>query len=97
MFDVSHLTALSVALEQSIETRNIETIQQLCLDNDDLIRSIEPLEDPADNDKIKHFITLHQSATQLVRDVCAEMQNQLYQTNKTRKGVKQYKGVKHAK
>ncbi len=97
MLDVSHLTQLSAALEQSIEQKDIETIQQLCIDNDDLIRSIKPLTDPADNAQIKYFIMLHQSATQLVRDVRVEMQKQLYQTNKTRKGVKQYKGVKHAK
>ena len=39
---------------------------------------------------------VHQAATRLIRDVRSEMQKQLYQTHKTRKGVNKYKGVKHA-
>ena len=97
MFDMSHLTKLSAALEQSVIDKNVEAIQQLCEENNSFIRSIEPLSDPADNERIKHFIAVHKSAIQFIRDVHAEMQKQLYQTNKTRKSVNKYKGVKNAK
>lgn len=96
MFDMSHLITLSAALEQSITDRDIDQIQQLCEDNNRFILTIEPLDDPAANEKIKHFILVHQSAIRLIRDVRSEMQKQLYQTHKTRKGVNKYKGVKHA-
>ncbi|NLQ18798.1 hypothetical protein HGG82_14415 [Marinomonas sp. M1K-6] len=97
MFDLSHLTTLSAALEQSLIDNDIEKIQQLCEDNDGFIHTIEPLTDPKANEQIRQFIMTHQAATRLIRDVHAEMQKQLYRTNKTRKGVNKYKGVKHAK
>ncbi|ETX09416.1 hypothetical protein MUS1_08930 [Marinomonas ushuaiensis DSM 15871] len=97
MFDMSHLTTLSEALEQSVINNDIEEIQRLCQVNDDFIRTIEPLvNDKQGNESIKHFISVHQSATRLIRDVHVEMQKQLYQTNKTRKNVNKYKGVKNA-
>ncbi|WP_111638071.1 hypothetical protein [Marinomonas shanghaiensis] len=96
MFNMSHLITLSAALEQSVTDRDIDKIQQLCEDNNRFILTIEPLEDPAANEKIKHFIKVHQSAIRLIRDVRSEMQKQLYQTHKSRKGVNKYKGVKHA-
>ena len=97
MLDMSHLTTFSDALEQSIIDKDIEQIQQLCEDNSAFIYTIVPQSNAADNEKIKQFILVHQTATQLIRDVHAEMQKQLYQTNKTRKGVSKYKGVKNAK
>ncbi|RBP82421.1 hypothetical protein EBI01_08710 [Marinomonas rhizomae] len=97
MLDMSHLTQLSAALEQSVIEKDVEAIQQLCKDNNGFIRSIEPQSAVADNERIKHFILVHQSAIQFIRDVHAEMQKQLYQTNKTRKNVNKYKGVKNAK
>ena len=97
MFDMSHLTKLSAALEQSLIDKDVEEIQALCKENNSFILSIEPTSDPADNEQIKHFIQVHQSATEFIRDVHAEMQKQLYQTNKTRKSVNKYKGVKNAK
>ena len=84
MLDMSHLTTLSDALEQSIIDKDIEQIQQLCEDNSAFIYTIVPQSNAADNEKIKQFILVHQTATQLIRDVHAEMQKQLYQTNKTR-------------
>lgn len=96
MFDMSHLTELSATLEQSVIDKDIEKIQLLCEENDRFILTIQPLENPVDNGKVKRFVLLHQAATQLIRDVHAEMQKQLYQTNKTRKGVSKYKGVKNA-
>lgn len=97
MFDMSYLTTLSKALEQSVIDKNIEEIQRLCQINDGFIRAIEPLEnDKQGNECIEHFIAVHQSATRLIRDVHLEMQKQLYQTNKTRKSVNKYKGVKNA-
>jgi hypothetical protein len=97
MFDVSHLTALSAALEQGVMDKDIESIQLLCEENDALIRAIKPLSnDKEGNEKIKKFILVHQAATQLIRDVHQEMQRQLYLVNKTRKGVNKYKGVKNA-
>ena len=56
MFDMSRLITLSAALEQSITDRDIDQIQQLCEDNNCFILTIEPLDDPAANEKIK---TLH--------------------------------------
>jgi len=97
MFDMSHLTTLSKALEQSVIDRDVEEVQRLCEDNDGFIRTIEPFtNDKQGNELIKHFILVHQSATRLIRDVHVEMQKQLYQTNKTRKNVNKYKGVKNA-
>ncbi|WP_417560962.1 hypothetical protein [Marinomonas sp.] len=97
MFDMSHLTELSAALEQSVIDKDVEKIQLLCEENDEFIRSIKPLSTSKDNERIKHFILVHQSAIQFIRDVHTEMQKQLYQTNKTRKSVNKYKGVKNAK
>lgn len=97
MFDLSHLTALSVELEQSTLDKDIEKIQLLCEENNAFIRSIKPLpNNPDGNAKIKEFIGIHRAATNLVRDVHKEMQRQLYLVNKTRKGVSKYKGVKNA-
>lgn len=97
MLDVSRLTQLSEALEKSIADKDVEQIQLLCEENDAFIRSIEPTDDATKNDLIKDFIKQHRAATQFIQDVHFEMQKQLYQTNKSRKGVSQYKGVKHAK
>ncbi|MEO9273640.1 hypothetical protein ABFY09_02170 [Marinomonas sp. 5E14-1] len=97
MLDVSHLTELSAELEQCVIDKDIEKIQLLCEENDSFIRIIKPFpNDQESNNKIKQFITIHQSATQLIRDVHKEMQRQLYITNKSRKGVRKYKGVKNA-
>lgn len=97
MFDMSHLTQLSAALEQGVIEKDVEAIQQLCEDNNSFIRSIGAQSTPEDNERIKHFILVHQSAIKFIRDVHTEMQKQLYQTNKTRKSVNKYKGVKNAK
>ena len=96
MFNMSHLITLSAALEQSVIDKDVEKIQLLCEENDAFIRSIQPLSTAKDNERIKHFILVHQSAIRFIRDVHAEMQKQLYQTNKTRKSVNKYKGVKNA-
>lgn len=97
MFDVSHLMTLSEALEQSVVDKNIEKVQQLCEDNDAFILTIEPLvNDKQGNERIKHFISVHQSAIQLIRDVYVETQQKLYQTHKVRKNVNKYKGVRNA-
>jgi len=97
MFDMAHLTELSAALEQSFIDKDIEAIQELCEENNEFIHSIRPLKDYlAGNEKIKQFILLHQMVVKLIYDVHAEMQKQLHKTNKTRKGVSQYKGVKNA-
>ena len=97
MLDIKHLTELSEALESSIKNNDIDTILTLCADNDGFIYSLEPsAEDAAINQAIKDFILVHQAATQLIRDLHQEMQKQLFQSTKTRKGVSHYKGVKHA-
>lgn len=97
MFDVSRLMALSATLEQSVNDQDVDAIQDLCDANDAFILSITPQSNPADNDKIRHFIAVHKAANTLIRNVHAELQQQLYQTHKTRKGVSKYKGVKNAK
>lgn len=97
MFDMAHLTLLSAQLEQSLVDKDIEAIQELCEENDAFIHTIQPLTNDADgNEKIRQFILLHQMVVQLVHEVHAEMQKQLHKTNKTRKGVSQYKGIKNA-
>lgn len=97
MQDMVQLTELTEALEQGITDHNIEEIQRLCTENNDFIFSLKPSENDIQlNQKIKKFIHIHQSAIQLVRAAHRAMQNQLFQSTKTRKGVSQYKGVKHA-
>ena len=97
MFDLSHLTKLSAALEKGVIDKDIESIQTLCEENDAFVRAIKPFSNDIEgNEKIKKFIIAHQSAIQLVDDVHTEMQRQLYLVNKTRKGVSKYKGVKNA-
>ncbi|GAB3477222.1 hypothetical protein [Marinomonas epiphytica] len=97
MLDVAHLTSLTEALETNIANKSIDEIQSLCEENNGFIFSIKPSpHDPQINQKIKRFIQAHQAAVKLVSDVHQEMQKQLFQSTKARKGVKKYKGVKHA-
>ncbi|MBJ7539810.1 hypothetical protein [Marinomonas transparens] len=97
MLDMVQLTELTEALEQAIFNKDIEEIQRLCMEKGDFIFSLKPQKnDIQTNQKIKHFIHIHQSATQLVQSAHRAMQNQLFQSTQTRKGVSQYKGVKHA-
>jgi len=98
MFDMSHLTMLSDALEQSLLDKDVEEIQRLCEENDGFIHTIQPIKDDQEaTKKIKDFILIHQAANQFIKDVHAEMQKQLFLSTKTRKGVSQYKGIKNAK
>ncbi|MCB5162864.1 hypothetical protein [Marinomonas algarum] len=97
MLDMSRLMTLSVALEEGVKSQDLEAIQALCDANSAFILSIVPQSNSADNDVIRHFIALHRAATLLVRDAHSELQQQLHQTHKTRKGVSKYKGVKNAK
>ncbi len=97
MLDIKHLTELSAALQISTQNKDIDEILRLCAENDGFIYSLKPSsKDPETNQAIKEFILVHQSATQLIRDLHQEMQKQLFQSTKTRKGVSHYKGVKHA-
>lgn len=97
MLDTTRLTELSEALERSVREKDVENIQRLCDENDEFIRSIQPVSDAQLKEQIKTFISIHRSAILFIKDVHSEMQKQLYQTNKSRKGVSQYKGVKNAK
>lgn len=97
MLDLSHLTELSARLQKSVLEKDVDKIQLLCEQNDAFIRTIVPLDDQESNEKIKQFIQVHQTATQLVNDLHKELKNQLYLVNKSRKSVYQYKGVKNAK
>lgn len=97
MFEMPYLIELSRAFERSISEKDIEQILMLCESNSDFILSVTLQADPADNEKIRHFIEMHKAANQLICNVHAEMQKQLYQVKKNRQGVNQYKGVKNAK
>lgn len=97
MLDIACLHALADKLERSVTDKEIEEVLRLCEENDALIRTIELSGDEKNDLYIKRFITLHQQAIDLVQAVHATMQEQLFQSTKTRKGVSQYEGVKHAK
>ncbi|MCV2401493.1 hypothetical protein OFY17_01225 [Marinomonas sp. C2222] len=97
MLDMSHLTELSDELEKSVTEKDIEKIQTLCEENDAFIHTITPLDNQFDNEKVKAFILVHQSAIQLMTEVHKEMQSKLFLTNKSRKSVNKYKGIKNAK
>ncbi len=97
MRDIACLSVLSDKLEKSICDKDIEEVLRLCEDSDAFIRTITLSTHTPNNLVIKRFITLHQQAIELIQDVHTAMQEQLFQSMKTRKGVSQYEGVKHAK
>lgn len=97
MTDVDRLTALSDALKKAIESQDVEAITDLCERENDFLLSLEPVNhNDATKQALKHFIHVHQEATEFIADVHAELRRQLFQSSKTRKGVTQYKGIKNA-
>mgnify|MGYP000047099749 CR=1 FL=1 len=97
MLDEAHLQRSIEILETAIKAQDSQTILVFCEQNDDFIRTIEPSGDAQIDAQIKLFIVLHRQATEFIQSLHETMQEQLFQSTKTRKGVSQYKGVKHAK
>ncbi|GGN16064.1 MULTISPECIES: hypothetical protein [Marinomonas] len=97
MLDLAQLTKLTDDLESAVQRNDSDDIQRLCLENNDFIFSIKlEKKNSLANEKIKSFIKIHQSAILIVKNTHKKMQDQLYQSIKTRKSVTKYKGVKHA-
>ncbi|QUX96946.1 hypothetical protein C0J08_16725 [Marinomonas sp. CT5] len=97
MLDLEQLTQLTEDLEKAVSLENSDEIQRLCSEYNDFIFSLAPeKENVLANEKLKSFIKVHQSATQILKNTHKAMQNQLYQSIKVRKSVSKYKGVKHA-
>lgn len=96
MLDLAYLIALTDELEKRVTDRDIDKIVRFCEEQDGFIRSIKPSKEEEASQIIKRFAYVHQQAIELVQDVHLVMQDQLFKSTKTRKGVTQYKGVKHA-
>ena len=97
MLDLDQLTLLTDKLEKAVSFKDLDEIQRLCSEYNDFIFSLEPeKKNSLANEKLKAFITIHQSATQIVKNTHKAMQDQLFQSIKVRKSVSKYKGVKHA-
>lgn len=97
MLDEACLKRSIALLEKSIKEKDSQEILRFCEENDAFIRSIEPSGNAQIDSQIKVFIQLHQQAITLIQHLHDTMKEQLFQSTKTRKGVSQYKGVKHAK
>ena len=97
MLDLTQLTKLTEELKEAVLEKNVDEIYRLCEENNDFIFSITPIEKPLDNQKIKSFIETHHFATQLVKNEHKIVQDQLFQSIKSRKNLNKYKSVKHAK
>jgi len=97
MLDKAYLVELTDELEASVQRQDVDSILQFCEKHDAFIRSIQPSNDAGVNQTIKGFAQAHQRALELIENLHTAMQNELFKTTKTRQGVIQYKGVKHAK
>ncbi|SBS28107.1 hypothetical protein MSP8886_01058 [Marinomonas spartinae] len=97
MLDTAYLVELTDELEASVQGQDVDSILQFCEQHDAFIRSIQPSNDAGVNQAIKEFAQVHQRALELVENLHTVMQNELFKSTKTRQGVIQYKGVKHAK
>ncbi|REG84845.1 hypothetical protein [Marinomonas pollencensis] len=97
MLDAAHLKRSIETLQTALEEKDSQAILVFCEHNDDFIRTIEPSGNAQIDAQIKHFIVLHRQAIAFIQSLHDTMQEQLFQSTKTRKGVSQYKGVKYAK